>query len=224
MKARPLSLSLILLLLSAIASTLAEPKSNEDVSVKRTLAAGESPSADTVSPNLDLLTGPKTAQKATPKGTLDAPVDGKDGKPHLGPWVETDAERDRKKAKETAKEGSPPIPNVPTSSVLGPDGKPLPLSNDGVMDDPNRMSPKEGTRGTEGGVSEKSKDNGKLPTEKVPETPKEAPPLPHSEQEKIPKSGGDSYSPSQDVKSSDPGDKVLEVRPTWIYRPGGVSF
>ena len=53
---------------------------------------------------------------------------------------------------------------------------PLPLSNDGVTDDPNRVSPKEGTRGTEGGVSEKSKDNGKLPTEKVPETPKEAPP------------------------------------------------
>lgn len=210
MKVRPLSTTLILLLLSAISSTLAEPRSNEDVLVQRTQAQGESPSADTISPNLDLLPGLKTAQKATPKGTLDAPVDGKDGKPHDGPWVETDAERDRKKAKETAKKGSPTIPDIPASSVLGPDGRPLPLSNDGVMDDPNRVSPKEGTRGTEGGVSEKSKDNGKLSTEKVPETPKEAPPLPHSEQEKMPKYEWDSYSPSQDVKSSDPGDKLLE--------------
>jgi hypothetical protein len=34
-------------------------------------------------------------------------------------------------------------------------------SNGGVMDDPHRAGPKEGTRGTEGGVSEKGKE-GKL--------------------------------------------------------------
>lgn len=32
-------------------------------------------------------------------GTKDAPVDGKDGRPHQGPFVETSAERDRKRLK-----------------------------------------------------------------------------------------------------------------------------
>ena len=120
--------------------------------------------------------------KANPVGTKDAPVDGKDGLPHQGPFVETSAERDRKKTKEN--DGQDPA----TSPLTGPDVEHAvepgtPLSNDGVMDDPNRMGPKEGTRGTEGGVSEKSKDS--KYADKVPDPPKKEPPLPHSEAEKI---------------------------------------
>ena len=132
-------------------------------------------------------------------GTQDAPVDGKDGKPHAGPFVETAAERERKKAKESgegkgASTGTKPLPKPFKASQGGSlqsENSPIPESNDGVMDDPNRVSPKEGTRGTEGGVSEKDRDRkakedhiGTKP-EKKPDPPKEAPPLPQSEKEKL---------------------------------------
>lgn len=86
---------------------------------------------------------------------------------------------------------------------------PYPHSNDGVMDDPNRSGPKEGTRGTEGGVSEKQKEN-RLSGEKVPGGPKEAPPLPHSEQQKLPTID---YSTGKDTKGSESAANlgVLEV-------------
>ena len=128
--------------------------------------------------NLEVLSSPK----ASPKGTLYAPVDGRDGKPHAGPWVETSADRDRKKAKEATKQQN----NMQTSSqgYPGPDGKLIPFSNDGVMDDPDRLGPKEGTRGTEGGVSEKLKE-GKQSKERVPDSPKEVPPLPNSERQRV---------------------------------------
>ena len=130
-------------------------------------------------------------------GTKDAPVDGKDGRPHEGPFVETSAERDRKKAKESGEEEIPapakkPAPKDAIKGASYADGWkiPMPESNDGVMDDPNRLGPKEGTRGTEGGISGKNRDRLaqdiqiSSKTEKKPDPPKEAPPLPHSEQEK----------------------------------------
>lgn len=143
-------------------------------------------------------TAPLTSSTPKPVGRKDAPVDGKDGRPHKGPFVETEAQRDRQKAKESAQEevlqpGVKPKPKPKETSGsqdLGDnfDG-PLPESHDGVMDDPNRMGPTEGTRGTEGGISEKSrgkKENlvGQL-SGNLPGQPKEAPPLPHSEQEKM---------------------------------------
>jgi hypothetical protein len=97
-------------------------------------------------------------------GTKDAPVDGKDGKPHAGPFVETAAERERKKAKESGdgkgfSTGTKPVPKPlkapPGGASYSEDSK-IPESNDGVMDDPNRVSPAEGTRGTEGGVTERT--------------------------------------------------------------------
>lgn len=122
------------------------------------------------------------------KGTLDVPVDGQDGRPHAGPWVETSAERDRKKTGTgNTQDGKPNVVASASASALGhlgPDGMPYPHSNDGVMDDRNRHGPKEGTRGTEGGVSEKQKNQ--MSAEKVPGGPKEAPPLPQSEQRKLP--------------------------------------
>lgn len=118
------------------------------------------------------------AAPLSPVGTKDAPIDGKDGKPHAGPFVETEAERDRKKAKASSVEE--PAMNSPTGSAK--EQADLRQSHDGVMDDRNRVGPKDGTRGTEGGMTEKSKEK-KIGEEKRPDPPKEAPPLPHSEQE-----------------------------------------
>ncbi|KAL9114229.1 MAG: hypothetical protein Q9227_001651 [Pyrenula ochraceoflavens] len=118
-------------------------------------------------------------ERAYPKGTKDAPVDGNDGLPHDGPFVETGADRDRKKAKEAGEKEPSPIPVDGEKYNLGSD---LPDSHDGVMNDKNRESAKEGTRGTEGGVSIKSSST--LDTKK-PETPKEQPSLPHSEQQRM---------------------------------------
>lgn len=146
-----------------------------------------------------------SSSKTGPKGTLDAPVDGKDGKPHDGPWVETAAERDRKKEKADGRTYTV-ADTERVGDRVGLGGKEIPYSNEGVMDDPSRLGPKEGTRGTEGGMTEKTKDT-KQHNDKVPETPKEARPLPHSEQEKIP-----GYEESYDAIDQKTGGAVLEVR------------
>jgi len=143
---------------------------------------------------------PAGSAQANPVGTKDAPIDGKDGKPHAGPFVETEAERGRKQAKSSADEE----PAVNPSSAPTKEQADLRPSNDGVMDDPNRMGPKDGTRGTEGGVSEKSKEK-KIGEEKRPDPPKEAPPLPHSEQERM------KEHPRIDVENSEEEKKLLEV-------------
>lgn len=133
------------------------------------------------------------AASSSKKGTKDAPVDGKDGKPHAGPWVDTPTGR---KKGETSRNDPDDDDNLPVlehrpadPTII--DGKKIPDTNDGVMDDPNRTRAKEGTTGTQGGVSEKDKarkaqeDISGEKVEKKPEAPKEAPPLPHSESEKI---------------------------------------
>jgi len=155
-------------------------------------------------------------------GTKDAPVDGKDGRPHLGPFVETSAERDRKKAKGSGEDEKTkkPVPSSIAGGASSEDGWKMPETNDGVMDDPNRSGPKEGTRGTEGGISEKSKDRKEsslegTKVEKKPDPPKEVPPLPHSEQEKLgEKTTKDDAEKSKDGSSKDEGkqkDKQKEL-------------
>lgn len=161
--------------------------------------------SDSIPPDFEDYAPIRSNPKVAPKGTQDAPVDGRDGRPHAGPWVETSAERDRKKTGTVMPSEAPSNPKI--AQHLGPDGNPIPYSNDGVMDDPNRTGPKEGTRGTEGGVSEKLKDSHS--SEKTPGAPKEAPPLPHSEK---PKS---SSQESTDESSKGSGDSTLgklEVR------------
>lgn len=114
-------------------------------------------------------------------GTKDAPVDGKDGKPHAGPWVGT--EKDPKK-KEKPKAETEDLVVSKSDKLVNKDGSKIPDTNDGVMDDPHRQVPKQGTTGTEGGVSEKDKvrkaKEGKTgeKVEKRPDSPKEAPQLP----------------------------------------------
>ncbi|KIX06291.1 uncharacterized protein Z518_04266 [Rhinocladiella mackenziei CBS 650.93] len=123
--------------------------------------------------------------KSNPVGTEHAPVDGKDGMPHDGPFVETNAERTRKKTQGPGSDDDLVIedPDVKTNYKDQYSDADLPQSNDAVMDDRVRSSPAEGTRGVEGGISEKSKD-GKF-TDKKPDPPKDARPLPHSEVENI---------------------------------------
>ncbi|ERF73771.1 hypothetical protein EPUS_08569 [Endocarpon pusillum Z07020] len=146
---------------------------------------------------------PAGPAQLNPVGTKDAPVDGKDGKPHAGPFVETEAERDRKKAKDSGDED----PAIITSAGPAKEQADLRPTNDGVMDDPNRIGPKDGTRGTEGGVSEKSKES-RVGGEKKPDPPKEAPPLPHSEQEMM------NDHPSKDMEKDLEEEKKLLEKPT----------
>ncbi|KAL1959654.1 hypothetical protein VTO42DRAFT_1689 [Malbranchea cinnamomea] len=141
-----------------------------------------------------------------PRGLQDIPVDGNDGRPHTGPFVETSAERDRKKAQGTSRDVDLPKSDD-LSKHIGPDGKLIPTSNDGVMDDKNRLGPKEGTRGTEGGISEKTRSR-QLGEEKTPDPPKEAPPLPHSEQQKI--AGGVSEANEEEPKLLEKPDDLPE--------------
>lgn len=96
-------------------------------------------------------------------GTKDAPVDGLDGKPHAGPFV--DASSGAEKAK-PVKESTVTRPKVKTSD-----------NEDGVMNDANRAPPRKGTTGTEGGVSEKERLS-EAGGAKRPEAPKAVPVLP----------------------------------------------
>jgi hypothetical protein len=136
-----------------------------------------------------------------PRGTTDAPVDGQDGRPHEGPFVETSSERDRKKAKELGQEASSHDQQDVSKRL---NGDKIPVSNDGVMDDRNSAAPKEGTRGTEGGVSEKSNSN-QAGVKKTPDSPKEPLPLPDSAY------GSASESSTKTRNSDDIGGKPLEV-------------
>jgi hypothetical protein len=115
--------------------------------------------------------------KPSPVGTEHAPVDGKDGMPHEGPFVETNAERTRKKT-----QGMGYDDDLTTEKTTHNVGN-VPQSNDAVMDDRLNSNPAEGTRGVEGGISEKSKE-GKS-TDKRPDPPKDARPLPHHEVETL---------------------------------------
>ncbi|CAK7272851.1 GCR1-dependent translation factor 1 [Sporothrix epigloea] len=118
---------------------------------------------------------PSAGAKKLDAAVKDVPFDGKDGRPHEGPFVET--EKSRKADGE--------------KKAMYIDGKKVPESNDGVMDDKNRVAPKHGTTGMAGGVSEKDKQRKAKEgqtgerVENTPETPKEVPALPHHEEEKI---------------------------------------
>ena len=138
-------------------------------------------------------------------GTKYAPVDGQDGKPHMGAFVEVSSSRSGAgSASEDGVDGADAGTGAEANADAGvneglaseasaaeptslkrlseemaskdgtTDGLPvsIPESNDGVMDDKNRVGPKQGTTGTEGGVSGKSLSSLEA---KVPHAPKEAP-------------------------------------------------
>ncbi|OWP00113.1 hypothetical protein B2J93_8684 [Marssonina coronariae] len=180
MKFRRRPTPLLLLLLPSLATSLAAA-AQEDIS---TLSKNTQPRDALAAPSLPTSVIDVASKSRFDVGTKDAPVDGKDGKPHAGPWVGTE------KSKASAEEEKA-LGKGGKSEVIIVDGEKIPQSNDGVMDDPSRQLPKQGTTGTEGGVSERNKaqkakegQTGER-VEKMPESPKEAPPLPHSEQVKM---------------------------------------
>lgn len=125
-------------------------------------------------------------------GTNDAPVDGLDGKPHQGPFVD-------------------PLPPKRAGSTQQPAAKNPKLEvEDGVMNDPNRTPPKEGTTGTEGGVSEKDRDRlahevkSGFKQTKVPDAPKEPPPVLTDERKGV---AGDLKRQAATEKDAGTGDK-----------------
>ena len=137
-----------------------------------------------------------------PVGTKHAPVDGRDGMPHDGPFVETDADRTRKK--QGAKVNEEIVVKESYKDLLS-DGD-LPKTNDAVMDDRAKSNPVEGTRGVEGGISEKSKDS--RITDKRPEQPKDARPMPHSEMDRMNKDADGAEAPATGEEET---KKVLAV-------------
>jgi hypothetical protein len=198
----PLFLLLLPLLLPTLSARSIKAPTSGSSLVKREAAPANAPVEAAVVPG-----------KANPVGTKDAPVDGKDGLPHQGPFVETSAERDRKKTKESDDQelAVTPFRESDVEHAVDPG---TPISNDGVMDDPNRLGPKEGTRGTEGGVSEKSKDS--KSGDKVPDPPKKEPPLPQSEVEKIGAEKGPKFIAEEEKKLLEVTNSISHA--TWAGR------
>jgi hypothetical protein len=136
-------------------------------------------------PDVSASPNPSLAPTTNAKGTNDAPFDGQDGMPHAGPYINDDPSPTKKAPAIVEELG-------PKKTIVGPT-KPTPSKEvlDGdksVMQDPDRKLAT-GNKGTEGGVSAKDKERlaheektgEKL--EKVPESPKEAPPLPHDQKQ-----------------------------------------
>jgi hypothetical protein len=113
-----------------------------------------------------------SGNEASPK-IRGAFIDGNDGRPHSGPWVEVESHR-----------------TLDVNTALG-DGHSVPDPHPGALDDPNRSFPKLNTMGNEGAISVKLTAREAIESEtgtkveRLPETPKQAAPLPQSEQEKI---------------------------------------
>ncbi|KAI9812070.1 MAG: hypothetical protein M1832_000623 [Thelocarpon impressellum] len=189
MKFRRRRVPVLLFLIPSLASAVAA--AGADATSALTASTQTAPAWD------EAATLTTNAKLKSEVGTKDAPVDGLDGKPHAGPWVEAGAEKDKKKlgeeveAKSAPAVGGKPGPKLVEASAARPKAATDTSVPDSVMDDPNRESPEKGTTGTEGGVSEKDRDRKKQEgetgkkTEKKPDPPKEPRPLPHSEETKI---------------------------------------
>lgn len=131
-------------------------------------------------------------------GTKDAPVDGMDGKPHAGPFVD---------ASSGAEKSTP----VKDSAVAKPKAKTT-ETEDGVMNDANRAPPRKGTTGTEGGVSEKERLS-EAGGAKRPEAPKEVPVLPAGDSARL------GLHTSEDIKKVTNGDESSAV----VDKPRGAA-
>ncbi|KAJ2897470.1 UPF0016-domain-containing protein [Zalerion maritima] len=204
MKLRPhQSPFLGLLLISPFAVVLSNP------------AADSSPAVSTRGNAVVHRSGPILQRRTT----QDAPVDGKDGKPHQGPFVETSGDREANKEKTlVSEEDSDPgsAQGKPLDTTVDEYGNKIPESNDGVMDDKERSKAKEGTTGTEGGVSERERQRKEEEartgekSEGSPISPEEKPPLPHSEEEKMKAKGIDVGSKEDKAESEKSKDANQE--------------
>jgi hypothetical protein len=189
---------LILLLLPVLASTAAVDSSKSKPGSVQHLASDKSP----LSKNANLPSAPDARPEV---GTKDAPVDGLDGKPHAGPFVDS-----------TKKKSSQQVVDLSTGESLSQETKDKILKetfdlpeDDGVMADVADRKAVTGPTGTEGGVSQKDrerKEKGEV-TEKRPDPPKEAPRLQDSEGKSKGRKDGDGE-PTEKKK----GAAGLEVR------------
>ncbi|TAQ85224.1 hypothetical protein B7494_g6461 [Chlorociboria aeruginascens] len=209
MKFRRRQSPLLLLLLPSLVSAISSPAQDNIAVSKNEQARDVKPDADALP--LAEING-KTKYEV---GTKDAPVDGKDGKPHAGPFVgtEKDPKKDTVNPKTGPEEGELVLgPTKEELESIAPDGGKIPIVNDGVMDDPNRVLPKQGTTGTEGGVSEKDKarkaQEGQTgeKVEKKPDSPKEAPPLPPTDKDKKVKGQGEKEAGKTEHQDDDNDD------------------
>lgn len=145
--------------------------------------------AQAASESADVAALAAATPAAGARGTKDAPVDGFDGKPHEGPYVD-DKPVTSKKGPGGIEELRPGSRLSPSQDMTKEEVAAVAEEDDSVMNDPNREAPK-GNTGTEGGVSAKEKerlaheDKTGSKMEKIPESPKEAPALPHGEQQHI---------------------------------------
>jgi hypothetical protein len=108
-----------------------------------------------------------TLESRPDKGTKDAPVDGQDGKPHAGPFVDSQKKKPLVVEDLGGSKGSGSAADkerVLSETFEKPDEEP------GVMRDDMREGKLKGPTGTEGGVSAKEKDG----KDKKPGQPKEA--------------------------------------------------
>lgn len=139
-------------------------------------------------------------------GTKDAPVDGLDGKPHAGPFV------DNSRLAGSDVDGSGHRkPDLRSGASTRFQDQVVP--EDGVMNDPNRKGPKEGTTGTEGGVSEKTKNENSDERPKRPEPPKDASAVAHFEK--------DGVSDGQTTNGDEPGNRITDDRTGAARSDGG---
>lgn len=218
--------ALLLLLLPALVSSAAiEPKAQDGVLVAKAPVAGAGKDYTAITTSNSRAPTQKPAV-----GTKDAPVDGLDGKPHAGPFVDI-APDDKKKPVAGGEDLVKPLPTSLTKLKgngygAAAEWDAIPEKNDGVMDDVNRVAPKKGTTGTEGGVTERNKKEKAVQgqtgekVEKKPETPKEAPPLPHSEQERISKDSSEKVKDAINPVGKPKGAQGLEVSHTqWHLHP-----
>ena len=107
-------------------------------------------------------------------GTKDAPVDGLDGKPHAGPFVESTKKKPVQQVEDIGTV-TPGRGKESREKALKDDWE-LP-EDDGIMSDIGDRAALKGPTGTEGGVSQKDREKkGKGQLENKPEQPKEAPP------------------------------------------------
>lgn len=180
MRVRHARVPVLLLLLPALRVLAASVDVADDKSLPRAAAPAY--------PDVSASPNPSLAPAVGPKGTKDAPFDGQDGMPHAGPYINDEPSPTKKKPAIVEELG-------PKKTIVGP-SKPSATDDtvlDGdksVMQDPDRKLAT-GNKGTEGGVSAKDKerlaheDKTGEKLEKVPESPKEPPQQPHSDQKQL---------------------------------------
>jgi hypothetical protein len=212
MKLRQPGPQLLLLLLPAlqVLATSSAVDASDDKRIARAAAPAAAPAYADASPRADA----SLASSSSAKGTKDAPVDGMDGKPHAGPYVD-DTPKVHGKAPNVVEDlGAAKKPKATSSTVLVDDV----LDGDkSVMQDPSRKLAT-GSKGTEGGVSAKDKERTAHEEktgekmEKVPESPKEAPPHPH-DQKQLKEDAVETATSTRLL-----GAGGLEVGPIWLHR------